>query len=157
MVHLGLIVPLYASPIAMRDIERQKDIVVYCIQAEEPRVEIPKKMANDISSGLAEKQAEVKSTQDYINYFQLIRDMIRQRLKTNYRNLYKEGDVNLNFILYSTGSLASVKIDSGSTPDSTLVDIATRSIKEVSPFPAFPKAINLPSMSFDLKVSFKKE
>ncbi|MCM8761180.1 MAG: hypothetical protein NC938_00355 [Candidatus Omnitrophica bacterium] len=112
----------------------------------------------DFSRELAEKQAKVKSTKDYINYYQLIREKIRQALKHHYKRYHKEGEVRLTFILRSDGSLSFFEVDkSASVRDEVLRDIAIRSLKEASPFSPFPKSVDLPSMSFEVTVVFKKE
>lgn len=106
----------------------------------------------------ARRQAKVRATKDYINYYQLIREKIRDRLKAHYRNYFAEGEVNLEFILSADGRLRDVRIDTGSsTADRTLHEMAARSVRDASPFPAFPKALALPQMSFNLQVSFKRE
>jgi TonB family protein len=105
----------------------------------------------------AKKEARVRSTKDYINYYQLIREKIRARVKAKYTAYYKEGDVSLVFILRADGSLTKVEVEAAnSIPDKTLQDIAVASVKEAAPFAPFPKALFLPAMSFNLVVSFKK-
>ena len=111
----------------------------------------------DASRDLAVRQARVKATKDYINYYQLIREKIRRRLKDRYRGYHGEGDVSLIFVLNSGGSLVSAAVDqTASTRDRILVDAAVQSLKEAAPFAPFPKAISIPQMSFTLTVSFKK-
>jgi len=107
---------------------------------------------------LAKKQARIRSTKDYINYYQLIREKIRQRLKSNYRRYHGEGDVGLVFILRSNGSLEALDIErASSTKDASLIDIAVSSLRQASPLPPFPKALAIPKMAFNLTVSFKRE
>jgi outer membrane biosynthesis protein TonB len=109
-------------------------------------------------SRIAQKtEAKIRATKDYISYYQLIREKIRQRLKDSYRSYYREGDVRLIFTLRSDGSLVSLNVDeSGSTNNETLLDVAIRSVREAAPFQPFPKALSVPKMSFDLTVTFKK-
>lgn len=114
--------------------------------------------AEEAALRTARKQAEIKSTKDYVNYFTAIREKIRQRLKANYKHYYSEGEVLLAFTLNADGTLGGLDADRArSTADRTLTDIATSSIREASPFPRFPKAMSLPQMNFNLIVSFKKE
>ena len=105
----------------------------------------------------AKKQAEIKSTKDYVNYYHLIREKIRKRLKSNYRTYLNEGEIALIFTLTSDGRLTDVSV-AGAAADNyaPLADVATRSIREASPFPKFPEALSLPQMTFDLTVTFKK-
>ena len=143
------------------------------VKAETPKVEMKpevkekpapaappaKKQAVDrLAKETAEKQSALKNTKDYIGYYQLIREKIRQRLKANYRRHHNEGDIALTFVLRSDGTLAASDYDSAaSTRDRTLAELAQTSLKEASPFAPFPKALDLPVMSFDLTVSFKKD
>jgi TonB family protein len=132
-----------------------------------PRVEVQeqpaaaaakKEAAAAESREVARKQAQIKSTKDYVNYYQLLRERIRERLKSHYGRQHGEGEVRLEFVLRADGALAAASVDrSASVRDAALIDIAIRSLKEASPFPPFPKAVDLPQMSFDLTVVFKKE
>lgn len=142
--------------------------------AETPKIDIAKKVETkpaeqspapkneakalkDTTLNDAKEQAQIKSTRDYINYYQLIREKIRKRLKSNYRNYYKEGDVTLVFTLASDGRFISAAVNkAASIDDLTLQSIALASIREASPFPSFPKALFAPQMSFDLTVTFKR-
>ncbi len=115
-----------------------------------------KKQAESVVTAKAE--TKIKETKDYINYYQLIRERIREKLKENYRYYYKEGDVYLRFTLLSDGSLSEYTADPArSIKDDTLIHIATVSLIEAAPFQPFPKALTLPKMSFNLIVSFKKQ
>ncbi len=141
--------------------------------AETPKVEIREKVEAEAAPAApparkqaaqaqaqeaARKQAKIKSTKDYINYYQLIREKIRQRLKSHYGRQHGEGEVRLEFLLRSDGALLAADANRGaSTQDAALVEMALKSLKEASPLPPFPKAIDLPRMSFDLTVVFKKE
>lgn len=105
----------------------------------------------------AKKEAQVRSTKDYINYYQLIREKIRARLKTKYNDYYKEGDVSLLFVLKADGSLSGVEVDPvNSISDRRLWDIAVTSVQEAAPFAPFPRELSLPAMSFNIVISFKK-
>ncbi len=109
------------------------------------------------SDELAIKQARITSTKDYISYYQLIREKIRQKLKNRYRSYYGEGDVGLIFSLRSDGSLInSAVVPTALMCNGTLIDTAIMSLKDAAPFASFPKALTLPQMSFTLTVSFKK-
>jgi len=107
---------------------------------------------------LAKRQSPLRNSRDYINYYQLIREKIRQALKTRYTKYYGQGDVSLIFMLNSNGSLAAVDVDGAvSARDSALAQLAVMSVKEAAPFPGFPRELSVPKMSFDLTVSFKKD
>jgi len=147
---------------------------VKAVSVETPKVELPPKVEvkpiadaapeadavkqKEISDALARKQAEIRSTKDYINYYQLIREKIRSRLKDNYRPQFGEGDVSLLFVLASNGSLVSSDVDlPSSSPKRLLRNIALMSLKDSAPFEPFPKAVSLPKMSFTVTVTFKKQ
>ncbi len=123
------------------------------------RVEEAAKKQEEIKAReLAVKQARIKSTKDYTNYYYLIREKIRRRLKDNYRNYSKEAEVHTVFTLNSDGTVDGIGIEeSGYTSDESLVKIAILSIKEAAPFRPFPKALSLPKMSFNLVISFKRQ
>ncbi len=107
---------------------------------------------------LARAQAQVRSSKDYINYYHLIRERIRERLKGHYRNYHGEGDVILLFMLNSDGSVAAVDAETAlSVKDANLIRVAIASVKEASPFPPFPRELAYPKVAFDLTVSFKKQ
>ena len=107
---------------------------------------------------LAKSQEPLRNTRDYINYYQLIRERIRQELKGRYKKSYGEGDVVLLFMLNSDGSLAAVDAgEARSAKDAVLAQLAVASLKGASPFPHFPKELSVPKMSFDLTISFKKQ
>lgn len=109
------------------------------------------------SEELAKKQAQIRSTEDYINYYQLIREKIRRNLKTRYRDSYGEGDVALVFVLNADGTLALSRVNEGITASGqSLRSVALSSLKDASPFSPFPKGLSVPQMPFTLTVTFKK-
>lgn len=94
----------------------------------------------------------------YSDYYRKVRNRIRDRLISRYYNGLAEGDINLVFILTSSGTLESVNIcENVSVKDAALRDITMRCVKESAPFPPFPKTLTAPKMSFDLSVSFRKD
>jgi hypothetical protein len=93
---------------------------------------------------------------DYIQYGQLIREKIKQRLDSANIRYYKQGDVNLFFKLKFDGSLVEFKAMPDSTKDKRLIDIVVSCVKKASPFPPFPKTLSLPQASFCVVISFKE-
>ena len=105
----------------------------------------------------AKKEAQLKKTRDYVNYYQLIREKIRSRLSDNHQYYKREGEVYLSFVLTQNGSLLSYAIDrSKSTQDESLLRITETSIKAISPFPPLPRSLSTSKMSFNIQISFKK-
>jgi len=111
----------------------------------------------DPSKEAVKKEAQLKQSKDYVNYYQLIREKIRSRLKDNYQYYNREGEVHLSFVLTQNGSLLSYAIDrSKSTQDEVLLHITATSLKAISPFPALPRSLSISRMSFNIVISFKK-
>ena len=107
---------------------------------------------------LIREEAVLRASPVYANYYQLIRETIRQKLKNYYKTVDAKGDVVLAFILTSSGALTDIDVDRlKSVQDASLIRIATESVKEASPFPPFPKELSVSKMSFDLTISFKKQ
>lgn len=105
----------------------------------------------------AKKDAELKQNKDYIGYYQLVREKIRSRLKDSYRYYTREGEIYLTFTLTQNGSLLTYSIDRAkSTSDEILLHITAASLKGASPFPAIPRSLSQPKISFSLVISFKK-
>lgn len=109
------------------------------------------------STGAEKKEAKLKSSKDYINYYGLLKDRIKARLQGNYKFYKGEGDVYLSFVLNEKGILLSYNIDrSRSSKDEVLLQITRASLVAVAPFPALPKSISAPETSFSITISFKK-
>ena len=105
----------------------------------------------------AKSETRIKSTKDYADYYQIIRENIRAKLKENYKYYCNEGDVFLVFTLRKDGTVMTYKVESAkSVDDETLKGIATVSLIEAAPFPPFPKAFFVQKMSFNLIASFRK-
>jgi len=175
IVHSAAFLPLQGTAMPERMAEEKKPIVVDYVKikepedldaavvtakmveppkaAETPKVELSPKVDMKPTVDAARIEESGKSKEDYINYYQLIREKIRQRLKRNYTNYYDEGDVAVAFVLNSDGSLASAE---ASPADTALAGIAERSVREAAPFPAFPKALTSSKTPFDLVISFRK-
>ena len=118
-----------------------------------------------LGQGCANIKDDVKSYEiiykeygkDYTDYYNAVRQKIVQKLKYNYRDYYRDGDVNLFFVLRSNGSLTRIDVDTGkSTGDKKLIDIALASLQQASPFRPFPKELDAAELPFSLTVSFKE-
>ena len=113
--------------------------------------------AKGSSKEAVKKEVQLKQGKDYVNYYQLIREKIRSKLKDNYQYYNREGEVYLSFVLTQNGSLLSYEIDrSKSIQDDVLLHITSTSLKAISPFPALPKSLSMSKMSFSIVISFKK-
>ena len=175
IVHSAGLLPLQMTAMPERRAEERKPIVVDYVKVKEPekveaaivttkivespkaietpKVELSPKVDMKPTVDAARIKESGKLKEDYINYYQLIREKIRQRLKHNYTNYYNEGDVRVAFSLNSDGSLASAE---ASAADTALAGIAERSVREAAPFAAFPESLASPRIPFDLAISFRK-
>jgi len=93
----------------------------------------------------------------YISYYQIVREKIRRAAYQNYTRA-EIGDIYLSFLISSDGSLKAAKlVEEKSSPSAYLRETALRSIKEAAPFPAFPKELDYPELSFNVVISFEIE
>jgi TonB family protein len=93
----------------------------------------------------------------YIGYFQLTREKVKRILYQRY-TYTEEGEVYLSFIVANDGSIRDVRVNEDRSSSSPyLREIAIASVKEASPFPAFPKDLEYPELSFNVIVSFEVE
>jgi len=100
-------------------------------------------------------ESEKINNPSYTNYYSLVRARIRQRAYFNYAEYYA-GEVYLTFVLFNDGSLKDLKIiEEKSSGGPYLRTIGLKSIKEASPFPAFPKTLNYPELTFNVVISFQ--
>lgn len=93
----------------------------------------------------------------YSNYTGLIRGKIRDRAYFYVDSPdFQPGEVYLTFVLLSNGALKAVRINDDKTrANDYLRSVSLRSIKESSPFPAFPSDLNYPELSFNVVISFQ--
>ena len=95
---------------------------------------------------------------EYGDYYKTVREKIVKKLKYNYTDYYRNGEVELYFVLNSNGSLKRIDVDTGkSTDDWKLIDVALSSIQQASPFPPFPKELDAAQLPFSLMISFRED
>lgn len=93
----------------------------------------------------------------YIGYFQLTRERVKRILYQRY-TYTEQGEVYLSFIVANDGSIKEIRVNEEKSSNSPyLREIAIASVKEASPFPAFPKDLEYPELSFNVIVSFEVE
>lgn len=100
--------------------------------------------------------AKVKSPA-YMNYYELIREKIR---KCAYQNYFSSetGNVYAAFTVLSNGSLSNIKIiDAKTNASNYLKETAKKSVYAATPFPAFPKELDYPELSFNVVIAFEME
>lgn len=99
---------------------------------------------------------EFKGKPLYLDYFQAIRERIRQRALKNYPRYPISGQITLSFVLLSSGELKSLKIiNEKSSQNQHLRDAALQSIKDASPYPPFPASFKQPEITFNILISFE--
>jgi len=93
----------------------------------------------------------------YMSYYQIVREKIRRAAYKNYTHT-EIGEVYLSFAVSQEGNLKEVRpIKEKSANSPYLNDIALKSIQDASPFPAFPKELDYPQLSFNIVISFEIE
>ena len=93
----------------------------------------------------------------YISYYQLVREKIKRAAYQNYTRT-ETGEVYLSFIISADGSLKEIQTrEEKSTSSPYLKEIALRSIKDASPFTAFPQELDYAQLSFNVVISFEIE
>jgi hypothetical protein len=93
----------------------------------------------------------------YLNYYQIIREAIKQAAYRNYSRMVN-GEVYLSFIISNHGQLKHIRVnEEKSTPLTYLKETAKKSIFDASPFPRFPEDLDYPELSFNVIVSFEVE
>ncbi|MDD3296637.1 MAG: hypothetical protein PHU64_04665 [Candidatus Omnitrophica bacterium] len=91
----------------------------------------------------------------YMSYYRSVREKIRANAYQNYNNRQK-GEVAVNFLLLSDGSLKEITFEEGSSPDKILKEIAYVSIRNSSPFLPFPSELEKYShLWFSISICFK--
>jgi len=97
-----------------------------------------------------------ESVEEYIQYYELIRECIKKEALNYSNGDRKIGEVTAVFMIDSSGTLLDIKcLPDKSTEDIYLIDCALKSIKSASPFPTFPEKLNLDNLTFELTVVFK--
>nr|MBU1328026.1 hypothetical protein [Candidatus Omnitrophota bacterium] len=155
------------SPEALPEVKKEDIINPPQVKKEEPTVET---ISSDSGSRAVigdkgkkfetvvndEKDDAKKAT--YIGYYRLVREKIRYYADKNYikERSASEGEIFLSFVVTSKGELLHIMIiDRRSTNGSLLRNIAIDSIKDASPFPAFPQGMNQYQITFNVIISFE--
>lgn len=133
---------------------------------EEPTVEtIISGSSGGIMQGKGKKfEAVINEEKDsikkaaYIGYYRLVREKIRYYADRNYikEKSASQGEVFLSFVVTSKGELLHIMImDNRSAKDLLLRDIAINSVRDASPFPAFPQGMKQYQITFNVIISFE--
>jgi TonB family protein len=97
------------------------------------------------------------SNPTYISYYQVVREKIKRAAYQIYSGT-EEGEATISFIVSSDGYLQDLKLlEEKSSSSEYILEIALRSVKDASPFPAFPRELDYPQLSFNLTITFEVE
>lgn len=100
-------------------------------------------------------RSEKINTPSYVNYYQTVRDRIRDRAYINFTNL-SVGEVYLSFIIKADGTLGALQIlENKSTGNDFLCEVGRKSVAEAAPFPVFPVDLSYPELTFNVAISFQ--
>ncbi len=101
------------------------------------------------------QESELKKNDAYMSYYRLIREKIKANAYNNY-NSKRKGEILVSFLILNDGSLKDVSLNSNLINSKVLERIALKSIKDSSPFPAFPKELRRYSqLRFNISIYFK--
>jgi len=103
------------------------------------------------------EEAEAERIEEYIAYYELIREKIKKFVKRYYRKHAEEGRVEVIFALRKAGSIESLEISQirGAHPK-YLEKIARKAVKSAAPFPPFPVSLKKDSLTFTISIIFKR-
>lgn len=101
-----------------------------------------------------EKLMEIKKTPAYMNYYNTIRERIREKAYMNYHQAM-QGVVYVSFIILNDGNLYHLNLLEKSTDNNDLLQAARKSIADAAPFPPFPQNLNYPKLHFNVSIHFK--
>jgi len=91
----------------------------------------------------------------YAAYNEMVRDRIKEKVYQNYDKM-EAGSVYLTFLVDQSGALMEARIiEEKTTASEHLQEIALRSLKEASPFPAFLKGMNLTEYPFNIEIQYQ--
>ena len=110
-----------------------------------------------LESVMDNKEMNRINSPSYISYYQIIREKIRRCAYQSYTR-QDAGEVYMSFVISLNGELNDLKVvDEKSVRNDYLRSIALQSVKEASPYPAFPKDLEYPQLSFNVIISFEIE
>jgi TonB family protein len=104
------------------------------------------------------KEEEIKELEEYIAYYELIRQKIKKYVNRHYKKRRAEGGrVDVIFALNKRGRMTNLEIAGIKGRDRAyLGGIAQKSVKSASPFPPFPAALKKDTLTFTISIIFKK-
>ncbi len=96
--------------------------------------------------------------EDYIQYYELLREKVKHTAAAHYRRSYGEGGVEIIFTLSKNGFLEKASIDDRkSVKNAFLRQSALKGLKAAAPFPPFPETLNAEELTFAIAIIFTKK
>ena len=96
--------------------------------------------------------------EEYIQYYELIREKIKWNITKYYGNSRLEGAVEAVFTLGKRGGLKNLSVSSNSKYQSEkLKKVALKSIRRSAPFPSFPSSLKKENLTFSVAIVIKKK
>ncbi len=93
----------------------------------------------------------------YLTYSNAIRNRIRDMVKANYAS-NDIGEVYITFVVTANGELQAIKlIREKTTANEYLENLGLGSVRSSSPFPAFPKELGYPELTFNITIAFREK
>ncbi|MGB2706363.1 MAG: hypothetical protein WBC74_05880 [Candidatus Omnitrophota bacterium] len=103
-------------------------------------------------------EKELERLEEYIQYYELIREKIKKLVAQNYTASREEGAVEVAFCLDKNGFLKNLFLDKPKSAQSVVLrETALKSIRQCSPFPPFPESLKNNDLTFSLAIIFKKK
>jgi len=128
-------------------------------QDKPPRAEeaVKQAVASDKKDDYIEEK-DLRKLEDYIQYYELIREKIKRNITETYTASGKEGRVEVVFSLSKSGALKNISVDEKkSVRNSYLKETALLSVKRSAPFPSFPPSLNREELTFSIAIIFKRK
>lgn len=133
------------------DLKRDAESKIEEEKTKEEKPEIAKVPQRETDA--KESDSEDETLRD--SYYLEVREKIKAALEKNGRRFMKEGDVYVRFIVKRDGTLKDLILYKKSGKNMrVLEEIAIKSIKEASPFPAFDESMKEAELPFDLPIRF---
>lgn len=100
---------------------------------------------------------DAENLEEYISYYQLIRENIKKYVAHRYANPSEEGEVYVIFRLSSMGELKRLSVNElKSAKSESLKQVALESVRQAAPFPPFPAALNKRELTFSIAIIFRR-
>ncbi|MCQ9207504.1 MAG: energy transducer TonB [Omnitrophica bacterium] len=104
------------------------------------------------------EEKKVRELEEYIAYYELIRQKIKGRVTALYKRPGKEGRVGVAFLLNRRGAVKKLEINDIRGSDKKYLEkIARQAVKSASPFPPFPEELQKPELTFTVAIIFTRD